>query len=175
MTRLEEIDHQAEELMTREQWAAAVSLIDQVLPDERTARMHWHHGWALSKLEKFEPAAQSLQLCVAREPMNPIAHWALGVVLREHGDLRGAEHHLLTALSLRDSGLARLNLAVLYMDEGRLDDAERVHLDGLELKPNDRERVERYANFLSDCGRDAEAERQYARAATLPARRRKAV
>ena len=50
MTRLEEIDHQAEELMTREQWAAALSLIAQDLPDERTARMHWHHGWGLSKL-----------------------------------------------------------------------------------------------------------------------------
>jgi hypothetical protein len=37
-------------------------------------------------------------------------------------------------------------------------EAENVHLEGIRLKPKNSERYESYAAFLSDVGREAEAQ-----------------
>lgn len=168
----EELYLQAQDLMRHERWESAIGLIEALPVEQRSAALNWSHGWALFKLEDFERAARSLRLAVAQEPGNPVSHWALGVVLKEGGDCVAAETHLLKALSIKDSGLARCSLALIYMEQGRLEEAERIHLDGLERKPSDRERVEAYADFLSDCGREKEATAAYARAETLPEKRR---
>jgi Tfp pilus assembly protein PilF len=88
--------------------------------------------------------------------------------LHESGDLAEAEAQLLTALSLQDGYLPRTDLARLYMRQGLLDKAEQVHLEGLRLRSDSRKRIEAYADFLSDVGRETEATEQYARAAKLP-------
>jgi tetratricopeptide (TPR) repeat protein len=157
-------------LMGEEQWEAAIELIERLPEAARDKNLNWNHGWALFKLGRLEPAAASLCRCVLQDPAHAASHWALGVILSERDDLESAEKHFLTALGLKDSGLTRLTLALVYMKQGRLTDAERIHIEGLERKPNNRFRVEAYADFLSDCGREAEAQAQYARAQSLPER-----
>ncbi len=166
----DEIEDELEKLMRPEHWESAIALIEQVAAERRSARLNWSHGWALFKLDRFFAAAQSLRRAVLQEVTNPVNHWALGVVLTECGDLHGAEHHLWKALSIKDSGLARLNLAIVYMNQRRFADAERVHLDGIDLKPNSRKRLEAYADFLDDRGRETEAAAIRDQAKTLPAK-----
>ena len=74
------------------------------------------------------------------------------------------------ALSPRDGYLARLDLAVLYTDTDRLLEAEQIYREGIVLQPDHRERLEGLADFLSDTGRDAEADEWYERARVLPTR-----
>ena len=164
---------QVAELMHQERWEAAVNLIGDVAVEVRSGKLNWNHGWALFRLGRFTEAAQAFRRSALQDPSNrALSHWALGVVLREAGDLAPAEAHLLKALSIQDSGLARLNLAVLYMAQRRFEDAERVHLEGLRLKPTNRERLEAYADFLDDTARETEANEVRARASTLPRRRK---
>jgi tetratricopeptide (TPR) repeat protein len=130
----------------------------------------WSRGWALYKLKRLAEAAYQLQVACRLDSENPIRPWALGVVQSEMKDYAHAERNLLRALQLKDSGLARLSLAVVYMKQGRLTDAENIHLEGLRLRPNDRERIEAFADFLTDLDRSDEADALYARAAQLPSR-----
>ena len=165
---LEEINARAQELMRQERWASAVDLIAGIEVEFRSAQLNWNCGWALFKLGRLRDAAHALRRSVLQDPSNAIGHWALGVVLKECNELTLAEKHLLTALSIRDSGMARLSLALLYMRLDRFEEAERIHLEGLQLKPADRERLEAYADFLEDTGREAEATAARARAAHMP-------
>lgn len=159
--------------MTRESWQAAIRAVEQVSPGERTPGLNWDHGWALYKLGRFRQARVSLSRAVAQQPQSASFHWSLGVVLQELNKPREAEAQLLASLAIRDSSLGRLTLALLYMEQKRWEEAEAVHLEGLSKAPDDRERVEAYGDFLSDCGREAEAQEQYGRALTLPERVRK--
>ncbi len=45
----------------------------------------------------------------------------------------------------------------MLLAQGRLDEADIVHLEGLRLKPWSRKRAEAYADFLFDIGREDEA------------------
>ena len=82
----------------------------------------------------------------------------------ESGDFDAAEAEFVEALKLRDGYLPRASLALLYLETGRKADAERVHLEGIELKPNSRERLESYGDFLWDVRREKEAREAYAKA-----------
>jgi hypothetical protein len=54
------------------------------------------------------------------------------------------------------------------LEQGRVQEGELVHLDGIRLKPDSRKRLEAYADFLSDIGRKAEAQEMLAKAEHLP-------
>jgi Tfp pilus assembly protein PilF len=92
---------------------------------------------------------------------NSICYWALGATYLQLKQYKKAEFSLLAALGIQDSYLARLQLALVYMEQGRLHEAEQVHLKGLSLKPDSRERHEAYGDFLSDVGRQKEAQKMY--------------
>lgn len=170
----EEISARAEELMSQERWESALDLIEEIHVESRSWQLNWNCGWALLKLGRHKDAARALRRSVLQNPSEAICHWALGEALVECVELALAEKHLLVALSIRDGRLARCTLALLYMRQGRFEEAERVHLDGLQLKPASRERLEAYADFLDDTGREAEAGAARARAASLPPRPQKA-
>ena len=165
---LEQINARAEELMREERWEAAVDLIGGIQVESRSPQLNWNCGWALFQLGRLKDAAQALRRSILQSPSSAVGHWALGEVLAEGGELALAERHLLAALSIRDGATPRLSLAVVYMRQDRFEEAERVHLDGLELKPASRERLEAYADFLDDTGREAEASAARARAANMP-------
>ncbi|HEY0796114.1 MAG TPA: tetratricopeptide repeat protein [Acidisarcina sp.] len=119
---------------------------------------NWNLGWASFKLNRFERAIGPLERAVELEPVQFASHFALGLALESLGRLEEAESSLRTALVLRDSGMARQALAVVLMEKGEFGDAERVHLDGLEVSPDSANRWEGYADFLVDTGRIKEAD-----------------
>jgi Tfp pilus assembly protein PilF len=65
---------------------------------------------------------------------------------------------LYESLQVKKWHAARIGLALAYLAQGRIEEAEQTHLDGIKLKPKRSERYQSYAAFLSDVGRDAEAQ-----------------
>ena len=58
------------------------------------------------------------------------------------------------------------------MKQGLAEAAEAVHKEGVRLKPDDPERLEAYADFLSDVGRNEEAEGLYVAGPEMPTKGR---
>lgn len=150
--------------MKAEHWQAALQVIEEVDEPSRSWRLNWSHGWCLFKLAQCDRALNSLRRAVLQNARSPTCQFGLGAVLLEQGKLDEAARHLETSLGLKDSTITRLCLALTYVQQERLSDAERIHLEGIERRPRNHHRVEAYADFLSDCGRDAEAEAQYQKA-----------
>lgn len=63
--------------------------------------------------------------------------------------------------------MVRQSLALTLMQQGKFEDAEKIHLEAINLKPEDYERLEAYGDFLSDVGREDEAQQIYAKASNL--------
>jgi len=141
---------------------------------ERNFELSCNVGWACYKADALEEAVRHLRRSTELNPSSPLGFWAVGVALGELGLLDEAETALLNALRIREGFRARLSLALLYMDQGRLAEAEKLHREGLAVTPNRRERVEGLANFLHDTGRREEAEELYERARGLPSREERA-
>ncbi len=156
-------------VMQTEDWLGAIELVQN---HSETVQSHWelswNLGWAYFKLDRFKEARKYLLTAVRLAPENPVCHWSLGIVRRSLGNHKAAEVALKRALRIRDSYLARIALALTYMDQDKLDEAEDVHLEGLRLKPT-AERYKAYADFLSDVGREDEAQRIYRKARRLRA------
>jgi Tfp pilus assembly protein PilF len=66
--------------------------------------------------------------------------------------------HQRVALNIKESHSTRIALALAFLSQGKVAEAESVHLEGIRLKPKNSERYESYAAFLSDVGREAEAQ-----------------
>ena len=155
-------------LMHAEAWAEAITLLENSPQLVRLDfALTWTLGWAHFKLGRFERAHSVLQDAVTLAPGEYAGYVALGVILRSLGQLKAAEEALQTAIKFRDTDWARLSLALTYLDTGRLDDAEQVHVEGLRSKPESAERWAAYADFLSDIGRDLDAADAGRRAAAL--------
>jgi tetratricopeptide (TPR) repeat protein len=164
----EDVTRSAALLMKQNQWRRALKLMDSVPRGKRTNELWWNHGWALGKLKDWKGAVRSLAAAVRAKPKSPVSLWALGVAHREAGHPKLAERYHLAAISLKDSALPRLTLAVHYMRQGNFDAAERIHREGIALRPRSRRRLEQYANFLWDVGRRDEARAVTRRARKLP-------
>jgi Tfp pilus assembly protein PilF len=62
---------------------------------------------------------------------------------------------------------ARIGLALAYLAQGKIVEAEQTHLDDIRLKPKKSERYKSYAAFLSDVGGEVEAEKMNRKAKKL--------
>jgi tetratricopeptide (TPR) repeat protein len=159
---------QIEALMDIEAYDEIVSRLNEEPElDQSDFKLHWSLGWSYYKLQQYEEAAQWLRRAVEIEPFQFAGYFALGVTLAELGELEEAEGNLRLSLRLKDSSVARQALAVVLMEKGAFAEAERVHLDGLQVKPNSADRWEGYADFLSDTGRETEADQARLSAQTL--------
>jgi Flp pilus assembly protein TadD len=154
-------------LMSEERWEQAVALLSPIADSSSGFSVLWDLGWAHFKLGDYRLAQQYLRRAVSIEPNNPSGYYGLGAVLLTDGLDSDAELALSRALELRDSSLARLSLALALMKQGRFQEAENVHLVGLELQPDSVERLEAYADFLDDAGRQEEAHSVMSRATLL--------
>jgi len=171
-----DLKEEAAALMGEERWEAAANLLSGRLEIvTRDYELSWNAGWCFFRLSQFEKAVAGLRQAVLLDPQNPGGHWALGAALAESGDRGGAEAEYLKALDLRDGYLPRASLALLYLEMGRKADAEKVHLEGIRLKPDSRERLESYADFLCDVRREDEARQAYSKAEGLWYESRKSV
>lgn len=83
------------------------------------------------------------------------AYFALGAVWLNLEKYDLAEEWLLKSIDFKSGYLNRSGLALVYLQTGRIDDAERIHLEGLDEKRT-QQRLESYADFLGDTGRAEE-------------------
>jgi Flp pilus assembly protein TadD len=153
-----ELNEQAEALMQDERWPDAIALIQSNSCHETDGELSWNLGWAYFKLGHYGAAELNLKRATQLTPMRAASWWALGAAQQEQGLLEEAEGNLKHALTLRDSSISRLVLALVLMERGKVAEAEQVHLTGLDLQPESSERWESYAVFLDDVGRLPEAE-----------------
>ena len=155
-------------MMKAERWADAIKII-KCVPSVAEAdwRLSWNLGWCYFKLDRFEAARKHLSRATKLAPENPACTWALGTVYLKKRQFAKAEKNLVESLRTRDLHVARISLALTYLEQGRIEEAESVHLEGIKLKPKASGRYESYACFLSDVGREAEAKRMYRKAKQL--------
>jgi Tfp pilus assembly protein PilF len=165
---LDTLVEQARKLLHAQRWREAVTFLaahgDGLAAD---SELIWSLGWAHFKISEYETAVAHLRRAAGQKPGIAAYHWTLAFALVETGDNDSAESSFKTALGLADSQIAWSGLALLYQRAGDSEAAEQTHQAAMERRPGSRERVEAYADFLSDTGRECEAREQYSRAAIL--------
>jgi Flp pilus assembly protein TadD len=154
----EQIYQRAKSEMKKERWLPAIKLLKHRLV---VAEENWQFsgdlGWCYFKLDKFEEARKHMIRATRLAPENPDCKWALGVVYLEKKHFKKAEAVLVESLTKKESYLTRILLALAYLSQGKVEEAEGIHLEGIRLKPKSSRRYKGYAVFLSDVGRKSEA------------------
>jgi tetratricopeptide (TPR) repeat protein len=145
--------------MKKERWLAAIKLL-KLGPAvaEGNWRFPWNLGWCYFKLDKFDMARKQMLRANRLAQGHPACKCGLGMVYLECKHFKKAEVALKESLAVEDSMLARAGLALAYLSQGRAEEAEGVHLEGIRLKPRSSRRYAGYAAFLSDVGRKTEAQ-----------------
>jgi Flp pilus assembly protein TadD len=155
-------------LMRSERWQDTIKVLKSEFDVTRTDwKLSWNLGWCYFKLDRLEDARKHLARAAKLAPQNATCRWALGCVYRMKKQFRKAEKNLVASLRSRDLHIARIALALTYLEQGKIEQAENVHLEGIKLKPKASGRYESYACFLSDVGREREAEKMYRKAKQL--------
>jgi Flp pilus assembly protein TadD len=155
----EQVYKQALSEMKKEQWLAAIELLKREVAVVQTNwRFSWNLGWCYFKLEKFDAARKHMIRAAQLAPENPTCKWGLGNIYLKKRHFKKAEVVLAESLGLKESHLTRIALALALLSQGKVGEAENVHLEGMRLKPKNSERYESYAAFLSDVGREEEAQ-----------------
>ncbi len=154
--------------MREERWREAIRLLeaDSSLV-EKHWELSWNLGWCYFKLERMGEARKYMTGATRLAPENHVCKYGLGQVYLKQKQYKKAEQILSQALQIKESHVARIGLALAYLAQGRIEEAEKTHLDGIRLKPRKSERYESYAAFLSDVGREAEAEKMNRKAREL--------
>jgi Tfp pilus assembly protein PilF len=134
---------------------------------EKHWELLWNLGWCNFKLERMDEARKHLRKATRLAPENRACKYGLGQVYLKQKQYKKAESMLREALQIKESHSARIGLALAYLAQGKVEEAEKTHLDGIKLKPRKSERYESYAAFLSDVGREAEAEKMSRKAREL--------
>jgi Flp pilus assembly protein TadD len=154
--------------MKQERWLDAIKLLkDNRLVIERHWELLWNLGWCYFKLERMDDARKYLSKAAKLAPGSYLCKFGLGSVYLATKQFKKAERVLSEALETKGSYIVRLGLALAYLSQGKLGEAERMHLANIKDRPRKSERYEAYADFLSDVGREMEAEAMYQKAREL--------
>jgi Tfp pilus assembly protein PilF len=166
--RAGEVYKRATLLMRREQWRETITLLKHESSVCQTDwRLSWNLGWCYFKLDRLDEARKHLIQAAKLAPKNPTCMWALGSVYLRRNQFKKAEALLAESLTIKESHLTRIALALAYLSQGKISSAEKVHLEGMKLKPKKSEPYESYAAFLSDVGREAESKKMKQKAKKL--------
>jgi len=115
-------------------------------------------GLAAWRVGERDLAFDEIRKAIASEPRKPQPHNSLGVMLKELGDLAGAEAAFRTAIDLMpDYPDALTNLGNILCEAGRLVDAESLHRRVIELAPASADGHNNLATTLSKAERWDEA------------------
>ena len=166
--KMKELKRLTESLMKKDQWLEAIVIFKQNSSMvEKYWQLSWDFGWCYFRLERFNQAQRILTKAVRNFPKNFYCKYALGQVYLKKENYLKAESILLEALRVKESHVARIGLALAYLAQGRVQEAENEHLKNIRLKPKKSARYESYAAFLFDVGRDAEARKMEEKVAEL--------
>jgi Tfp pilus assembly protein PilF len=116
---------------------------------------------------KLEFARKYLIRATQFSPNSAACKWALGMVHIELKQFGKAERVLAESLKIKDTHNTRIALALAYLSRGRVSEAEKTHLENIRLRPKRSEVYESYAAFLSDVGRETEAQNMNRKARQL--------
>jgi Tfp pilus assembly protein PilF len=154
--------------MRKERWLSAIRLF-KLRPAvvEEDWRFSWNLGWCYFKLDKFDTARKHMLQATRLAPENPICKVGLGAVYLERKQFKKAEVVLAESLRIKELLVTRATLALAYLSQGKVAEAESVHLEGIKLKPKSSRIYAGYAAFLSDVGRKTEAQRMAEKARKL--------
>lgn len=166
--RAEQLYKQSRSAMRKEMWPDAIKLLRHELDAIREDwRISWNLGWCHFKLGKFDEARKHMIRAAKLAPENPACKGGLGAVYLERRQFKKAEAALIDSLNARESYVTRALLALAYLSQGKVAEAESVHLKAIKLKPKQSLRYEGYSAFLSDVGRKAEARAMHMKAEEL--------
>jgi Flp pilus assembly protein TadD len=164
----EQIYERALSEMKKEHWLTAIKHLKNGLAlVKKDWRFSWNLGWCYFNLDRFDHAQKHMMRAAKLAPEDPVCKWGLGSVYLKRKQFKKAEAVLAESLKIKDSYPARIALALAYLSQRKIAEAEKVHLDGIRLKPTSSARYESYAAFLSDVGRDTEAQRMNKKALEL--------
>jgi tetratricopeptide (TPR) repeat protein len=150
----------AQSVMGEERWREAIRLLkEKSSVVEKHWELSWNLGWCYFKLERMDEARKHLARAAQLAPGNHACKYGLGQVYLKKRQYKKAEAILSQALQLKETHLSRSSLAFAYLAQGKNGEAEKTHLEGIKLRPRKSEGYESYAAFLSDIGREAEAEK----------------
>jgi Flp pilus assembly protein TadD len=155
--------------MNMERWSEAIKLLKtNVSVVQKDWKLSWNLAWCYFKLGRLDQARTHMIRAAKLAPANnATCKFGLGAVYLQRKQFRKAETNCAESLRLKDMQVTRLQLALAYMKQGKLAEAENVHLEGIKLKPKASQRYEAYADFLSDVGREEEAQTMYRKAKRL--------
>ncbi len=154
--------------MRSERWRDTIKVLKSEFDVTRTDwKLSWNLGWCYFKLDRLEEARKHLARAAKLAPQKATCTWALGCVYLMKKQFRKAEKNLVESLQVKDLHVARIALALTYLEQGKLKEAESVHLEGIKRRPKASGRYESYACFLSDVGREQEARKMYRKARQL--------
>lgn len=163
-----ELNNRVSSLMQNEQYQEAVELLENEISQfEENWHLLWNFGWCYYQLEELDKAQQQLEKALKHSSEHPICKWALGSVYHDRNEFEKAEFFLSESLQAKENYRVRLALGLALMEQGKLKDAEKIHLEAIKIKPNDYERFEAYGDFLFDVGREDESQTMYAKAEIL--------
>jgi tetratricopeptide (TPR) repeat protein len=165
---IEQVYKRALAEMKKEQWRTAIRLLErESAVAQKNWRFSWNLGWCYFKLDRFGDALKHLSRATRLASGSATCKWGLGNVYLKLNLFNQAEVVLTESLRIKESHLARIALALAYLSQGKIAEAECVHLEGLRIKPRNSEGYESYAAFLSDIGREAEAQKMDTKAKRL--------
>jgi Flp pilus assembly protein TadD len=155
-------------MMGAERWSEAIALLeDNLSAVKKHWRLSWELAWCYFKLDRLDSAERHMIRASKLGSHNAICRTGLAAIYLKGGHSKKAETNSAKALQIRESYFNRLQLALPYMKQGKLTQAEDVHLEAIKLKPRDGKRYKAYGDFLSDIGRKDLAESMYRNARKL--------
>jgi tetratricopeptide (TPR) repeat protein len=167
-SRAAEIWELVHPVMNMERWLEAIKLLkNDFSVVHNDWKLSWNLAWCYFKLARLDEARTHMIRATKLAPANASCRLGLGAIYLERKQFKKAETNCTESLRLKDSYIARITLALAYMKQGKLTEAENVHLEGIKLKPKSTQRYEAYADFLSDAGREEEAQKMYEKAKKL--------
>ncbi len=166
--KIAELEKHAASLMKEERWVDAIELLSKRSSSAgKHWRLSWNLGWCYFKLGRFDDARKHLIRTFKLAPDDAVCKWALGSVYLKKRQFKKAEAILSESLRIKDSHPTRIALAFAYLAQGKIEEAEKTHIENIKLKPRSSEKYKAYAMFLSDVGREAESERVMQKAKAL--------
>jgi tetratricopeptide (TPR) repeat protein len=154
--------------MREKRYLEAVKLLSDKASDSGSyMKLSFNLGLCYYKLGRFDEALEPMIRANQLAPGSAFCKWGLGLVYLKKKEFKTAENLLAQSLQKKDFYPARIALTLAYLSQGKVTEAEQTHLDGIKLRPDRREGYKGYAAFLSDVGRDHEAERMEQKAREL--------